>query len=78
MNGYIIEKIANLNAYVHISDDDCEVAYFYVPVMSERHGFRIAAALGWCDYDQGQGGRFSRVWYSHSDKRIWFKSGWDI
>ena len=66
------------NVYCHHDDSDCEVLWSYMPVMSERHAWRIADSLGLSNWDQGQGGRFSQVWYDQYRKRLCHRSGWDI
>lgn len=67
-----------LNVYAHTDDRDCEVTRTHIPVMSERHAWRIAGLLGLSNWSQGQGGRFQECWYSRRDKRLCIRSGWDI
>lgn len=73
-----IKRIPSLNAHIHIDDRDCEVVYYRVPVMSERHAWRIASALGWGDWSQGQGGRFGSLHYDAYKKAVCYTVGWDI
>lgn len=73
-----ISFVAKLNVHLHSDDRDCEVKYGHVPVMSERHAWRIADALGLANWSQGQGGRFTEVWYSNKRKALCIRQGWDI
>ena len=78
MKSYTKTKLDWLNVYLYTDDSDCEGTDYYVPVMSERHALRIAGKLGWYTWDQGQGGRYSRVSYNVKRKHLQFSAGWSL
>lgn len=71
-------KLSTVNAYCHVDDSDCEVTYSRIPVMSERHAWRIADALGLSNWDQGPGRQFAQIWYDRKSKHLVQRYGWDI